>query len=80
VFFSVLRRGFALGWVGITIGLFGSWALTGCIKSLLFETDLLDPFVYITTALLMLSAACLACWLPTRKGVWADLSNPLKAE
>jgi putative ABC transport system permease protein len=80
VFISILRRGFALGGAGIVIGLFGSWALTRYIKSLLFETNPLDPFVYITAALLMLSAVYLACWLPARKGARADLSRLLKTE
>jgi predicted permease len=80
VFISVLRRGFALGGLGIVIGLFGSWTLTRYIKSLLFETSQLDPFVYITTVLLMLSAVFLACWLPARKGARADLSSLLKME
>jgi putative ABC transport system permease protein len=80
VFLSVLKRGLALGGLGIVIGLMGSWALTRYIKSLLFETSPLDPSVYITTALLMLSAVCLACWLPACKSTRVDLSNLLKTE
>ena len=80
VFNSVLGRGLALGGIGIVIGLFGSWALTRFIKSLLFETSPLDPFVYITAVLLMLLAVCLACWFPARKGTRVDLTNLLKAE
>ncbi len=80
VFTSVLNHGLALGCVGIVIGLLGSWALTRYIKSLLFETSPLDPFVYITAVLLMLSAACLACWLPARKSARVDLCNLLKTE
>jgi ABC-type antimicrobial peptide transport system permease subunit len=80
VFNAVLGRGLALGGIGIIVGLLGSWALTRFIRSLLFETSPLDPFVYIIAALLMLSSVCLACWFPARKGAEADLSNLLKAE
>jgi len=80
IFISVLKRGLALGGIGIVIGLFGSWALTRFIKSLLFETSPLDPLVYFTTTLLMLSAVCLACWLPARKSARVDPSNLLKEE
>ncbi len=80
VFSSILIRGLALGGIGIVVGLFGSWALTRFIRSLLFETSPLDPFVYITAVVLMLLALSLACWFPARKGTRIDLTNLLKAE
>ena len=80
VFISILKRGLLLGISGITIGLFGSWVLTRYIESLLFETNLLDPIVYVTATISMLFAVCLACWLPARRGARANLSNLLKAE
>jgi putative ABC transport system permease protein len=80
VFISVLRRGLFLGGVGIVVGLFGSWAMTRYIKSLLFETSSLDPTVYTTTTLLMLLAVCLACWLPAHKAASVDPSALLKTE
>lgn len=80
VFFSVLSRGSALGAIGIVIGLFGSWALTRSIKSLLYETNAVDPIVYSLATLLMLLAVCLACWIPARRAARADPWRLLRME
>jgi putative ABC transport system permease protein len=80
LFLSVLSRGFMLGALGIVLGLLGSWVLTRYIKSLLYETSPLDPLVYSATALLMLLAVCLACWMPAHKAASADPSHLLRME
>lgn len=80
VFLSVLSRGSALGVIGIVIGLFGSWALTRYIRSLLYETEAVDPVVYSAAALLMLLAVCLACWIPARRAARVDPWRLLRME
>jgi putative ABC transport system permease protein len=80
VFTSILAHGLALAGTGVVIGLVGSWALTLFIRSLLFETDRLDPAVYISATILLLGAATLACWIPSKRASRADLSTLLRAE
>jgi predicted permease len=63
----VLRRGLKLTVTGLAIGAVAAYAMSARIQSLLYQTAPSDPLVYGLTALLLLSVAALASWLPARR-------------
>jgi len=68
----VMRRGLLLTAAGILIGLLGALALTGGMRSLLFEVSPSDPATFGAVALLLLAIAALACWVPARRATRVD--------
>jgi putative ABC transport system permease protein len=76
----VVQRGLLAAAVGVLIGSAGALALTRLMRSLLFETTPYDPLVYAVVAVLLLSAATLACLLPARRAARFDVARLLRAE
>jgi putative ABC transport system permease protein len=72
----VLRQGLRLILVGVVIGLAAAAALTRSLASLLFEVQPLDPLIFAGVALMLVSVAVLACYLPARR---ATATDPLVA-
>ena len=73
---STIRAGMAPVLIGIIAGLSISAALTRVITNLLFGVRPLDPWTYTGTALVLLTIAALACWIPARR---AAHLNPIEA-
>ncbi len=63
----VVRQGMWISLIGITIGLFGAWALTRLMRSLLFGVSATDPLIYLGVAAFVLAASMLASYLPARR-------------
>ncbi len=80
IFRLVIGRGVALTGVGIAIGVAGSLALTRLISSLLFQTSAYDPVAYAVSAVLFLTAALAASYLPARRATHIDPSDALRSE
>src|SRR5215469_2136702 len=80
VLFMVLRQGVMLAILGVGIGLAGAFALTGLVKSLLFEVTPTDPVTYIAVAFVFVSAALLAGYLPARRAAAIDPIEALRCE
>ncbi|MGH7695811.1 MAG: FtsX-like permease family protein, partial [Gemmatimonadaceae bacterium] len=76
----VVRRGAMLVFVGIALGVAGSFALTGFLRTLLFGVTSVDPATYALAPLLLATVALLACWLPARRATSADPLDALRAE
>jgi putative ABC transport system permease protein len=72
----VLRQGFRLILLGVVIGLTAATALTRSLAALLFEVQPLDPLIFGGVALMLVSVAVLACYLPARR---ATATDPLVA-
>jgi putative ABC transport system permease protein len=72
----VLRQGLRLILVGVVIGLTAATALTRSLSALLFEVQPLDPLIFGGVALVLVSVAVLACYLPARR---ATATDPLVA-
>ncbi len=68
----VLKQSLKLTLTGVAIGLAGSLALTRLIKSLLYEVSVTDSTTYLTTSLLLTTAALLASYFPARRAANAD--------
>jgi putative ABC transport system permease protein len=80
VLFMVLRQGVILAVVGVGIGLVGAFALTGLVKSLLFQVAPTDPFTYAAVAFVFVAAALVAGYLPARRAASIDPIEALRCE
>jgi putative ABC transport system permease protein len=76
----VLGQGMFLAVLGIGIGIAGAVALTGLLKSLLFEVPPTDAVTFSGVGLTLLAAAALASYLPARRAAAVDPNVALRAE
>ena len=76
----ILRQGLTLTVLGIAFGVIGSLAMTGLLKSLLFEVAPSDPATYIVVALVLAASALLASFLPARRAASIDPIVALRSE
>jgi ABC-type antimicrobial peptide transport system permease subunit len=76
----VLRRGLKLTVTGLAIGAVAAYAMSARIQSLLYQTAPSDPLVYSLTALLLLSVAALASWLPARRAAQLEPVEVLRQQ
>lgn len=80
VLYMILGHGVGLALLGVAIGLVGALGLTGLAKSLLFEVTPTDPVTYFAVALVFVSAALLAGYLPARRAAAIDPIEALRCE
>jgi putative ABC transport system permease protein len=76
----VLGQGMLLAVLGIGIGIAGGVALTGFLKSLLFEIPPTDVLTFSGVGLTLLAAAVLASYLPARRAAAVDPNVALRAD
>jgi putative ABC transport system permease protein len=76
----VLGQGLLLAVLGIGIGIAGAIALTGLVKSLLFEVPPTDVVTFSGVGLTLLAAAALASYLPARRAAAVDPNVALRAD
>ncbi len=76
----VLRQGMLLAVLGVAIGIVGAVALTGLVKSLLFEVPPTDVLTFSGVGLTLLAAAALANYLPARRAADVDPNVALRAD
>ena len=76
----VVRQGFVLAFIGVAIGLAGSFALTRVMESLLFEVSTTDQSIFAAVAALLLAVSVLACWIPARRASRVDPMIALRWE
>ncbi len=76
----ILRQGMVVTLAGVLAGLAASFALTRVMKSLLFDVSATDPLTFALVALLLLSVALLACWIPARRAARVDPMISLRHE
>jgi len=75
-----LRQGLVLTASGVAIGLVAAAALTRWMSSLLFEVSPLDPFTYAAVSVVLVLAAAIATYLPSRRATHVDPIDSLRAE
>jgi putative ABC transport system permease protein len=75
---SVLRRGVALALAGIILGGLSAVALRRMLASQLYEVSPLDPRVYVSVPILLLSVAVLATLLPASRARKVDPADMLR--
>jgi len=72
----VLTGGLAPVIAGLVIGLLGSTGLSRTISSFLYDTNALDPAIYLGVTLLLVTVTAIACLAPA---VRASRSDPIRA-
>jgi predicted permease len=75
-----IRQGMGLVLLGVGIGLFGAFALTRVMSSLLFGVSENDPMTFACVALLLSSIALLSCYFPARRAAKVDPLVALRHE
>jgi predicted permease len=76
----VLGQGMLTTGIGLAVGIAGSLALTRAMQSLLFGVRANDPVTLAGVALLLGSAALLACYMPARRASKVDPMVALRYE
>ena len=76
----VLGQGMKLAGLGVALGLLAALALTSLMKTLLFGVSATDPLTFGLIALLLLSVAFVACWIPARRATKVDPMIALRCE
>jgi len=74
----IVGEGLALAAVGLAIGLAGAWALTGMLKTMLYDVSPLDPQVLGLTALAVVLVTSLASYIPARRALRVDPMSALR--
>jgi predicted permease len=68
----VLRQGLGLALAGVVVGLAGAAALTRLLSTLLFHVSPTDPATFGAMAVLFVSVAAMASYLPARRALDVD--------
>ena len=75
-----LRDGLWLTGVGAACGLLAAFAAMRLMSSLLFNVSPVDPITYAVITAVVFAAACLACYLPSRRAATVEPVQALRAE
>jgi putative ABC transport system permease protein len=76
----ILVNGLKLSMMGVALGLGAAFVLTRWMESLLFGVRATDVQTFTAIALLLLSIALLACWIPARRATKVDPMVALRHE
>ena len=76
----VIGQGLRLVLLGVALGLSGAFVMTRLMRSLLFGVTATDPVTFVAVALLLMTVALLACYLPARRATKVEPMMALRCE
>lgn len=76
----IIVKGMRFAVIGVAVGIGGALMLRQFVASLLYGITATDPLTFAGIALLLLSVALLACWLPARRATKVDPLLALRCE
>ena len=76
----VVKQGMTLALIGVALGLAGALALTRVMRNLLFNVSATDPATFASIALLLISVATIASYIPARRATKIDPLQALRHE
>jgi putative ABC transport system permease protein len=76
----VMRQGLVAALLGVLAGLAGSFLLTRSMQSLLFDVSATDARTFVLCAVVFLTVAALASYVPARRAARLDPSDTLRYE
>ena len=76
----VVQRGMSLAGVGVILGVAASFGLTRLISHLLFGVSPSDPVTFLAVAVLLMSVALFANYIPARRATQVDPIVALRCE
>jgi macrolide transport system ATP-binding/permease protein len=77
---KIVSESVLLTLIGIVAGFVGSLALTRLISSILFEVTPQDPLTLVSTSILLILVALVACFLPAHRALQVDPMTVLRNE
>jgi putative ABC transport system permease protein len=80
ILFMVLRQGLMLASIGTLVGIAGALALTRLLSTLLYDTSTTDVTTFAAVALVFLTVAAVACFIPARSVTSIDPLVALRQE
>ncbi|MDO8677413.1 MAG: ABC transporter permease [Acidobacteriota bacterium] len=80
VFSLVIGQGLRLAVMGVVLGLGAAVLATRLLRGMLFNTSATDPLIYASLALLLLTMAGVACYVPARRAMRVDPMRALRSE
>jgi predicted permease len=76
----VLRQGFMLALLGVSIALPVAFAASRLIRGLLYSNSTIDPFTYLSVPAILLGVALVATYLPARRAAAIEPMQALKSD
>jgi len=76
----IVSQGVKFASIGVSVGLAGAFALSRFLTSLLYGVCPNDPVTYTIVALLLVAAALLASYIPSRRATKVDPMVALRYE
>ncbi len=80
VAWPIIREALMLAAIGIAIGLPVALALVRVIRSIFYGIEPYDPLTMVVTAMIMVTVAVLAAWIPARRAAKVDPMEALRYE
>jgi putative ABC transport system permease protein len=76
----ILKEGMALGFIGLLIGLGGSYAMGRMMRGMWYGIDAIDPLAFSAVAAILMLSAFLACYVPARRATRVDPMAALREQ